>query len=420
MTVGSPPNPARRKAALGFIFITALLDVLSLGIMIPVLPNLIKAFNGGDTAAAATWTVVFATSWGLVHFLASPIIGLISDRFGRRPVLLISNFGMAVDYLFMALAPTLIFLWIGRVISGITAASFSTANAYIADVTPEAKRAKAYGFIGAAWSLGFLIGPAIGGMLGDIDLRLPFYVAAGLAAANWLYGFFILPESLPPEKRQPRFDWRKANPVGSVQLLRRYPDLTVLATVSFLYQLAHVVLSTVFVLYTGFRYGWSPGTMGLAMMATGAANMVVQSLLVGRIVERIGERGALLTGLAAFTAGFLIYAMAPTGGLYLLGAPVFAFSALVGPGLQGLMTRQVDPSEQGQLQGANSSLIGIAALIGPSLFGLSFAFAVKHNAALHLPGLPILIAAALVAVALMLTIFGVPKPQLSAIRAPES
>jgi DHA1 family tetracycline resistance protein-like MFS transporter len=420
MTVGLPFNPARRKAALGFIFITALLDVLSIGIMIPVLPNLIKAFNGGDTASASLWNVAFATSWGLMHFLASPVIGLLSDRFGRRPVLLISNFGMAVDYLFMALAPSLALLWVGRVISGITAASFSTANAYIADVTPEGGRAKAYGFIGAAWSLGFLIGPAIGGALGEIDLRLPFYVAAGLAAANWLYGLLILPESLPPEKRQPRFDWSKANPLGSVRLLRRHRDLTVLATVTFLYQLSHIVLSSVFVLYTGFRYGWTPGVMGLAMMATGAANMIVQSMLVGRIVSWIGERGALLAGLSAFCGGFVIYALAPTGALYLLGAPVFAFSALVPPGLQGLMTRLVSPSEQGQLQGANSSIVGITALIGPSLFGLTFAYAVHHHATLNLPGLPILIAAALVAMAIVLTIYGVPKPQLSAIRAPES
>lgn len=420
MLKAAPLTPARRKAALGFIFITALLDVLSLGIMIPVLPNLIKAFNGGDTAAASVWNVAFATSWGLIHFFASPVIGMISDRFGRRPVLLISNFGMAIDYLFMALAPSLILLWVGRLISGLTAASFSTANAYIADVTAPAGRAKAYGFIGAAWSLGFLIGPALGGALGEIDLRLPFFVAAGLSIANWLYGLLILPESLPPERREPRFCWRKANPIGALGLLGRSRDLTVLASVGFLYQLAHVVLSSVFVLYTGFRYGWSPGVVGLAMVATGAANMVVQTLLVGRIVQRIGERGALMAGLTAFACGFVIYGLAPNGWIYLLGAPVFAFSALVQPGLQGLMTRLVKPSEQGQLQGANSSLIGITALIGPSLFGLTFAFAVEHHATFNLPGLPILIAAGLAVIAIILTLNGVPKPQLSAITAPES
>ncbi len=410
MSEGAPHTPARRKAALGFIFVTALLDVLSLGIMIPVLPNLIKAFNGGDTAAASLWNVAFATSWGLMQFVFSPVVGLISDRFGRRPVLLISTFGLAVDYLFMAMAPTLAWLWVGRIINGITAASFSTASAYIADVTEPQNRAKAYGFIGSAWSIGFLLGPALGGALGEIDLRLPFFVCAGLAATNWLYGLLILPESLPPEKRQPRFDWRKANPVGSLKLIRSHPDLTVLATVGFLFQLAHNVLPTVFVLYAGYRYGWSPFIIGLTMVATGVANIIVQSLLVGRIVARIGERGALIAGLTAFGLGFLIYALAPVGWIYVAGAPVFAFSALVNPGLQGLMTRRVGPSEQGQLQGANSSIVGIVALIGPSLFGITFAFAVRHDATLHLPGLPILIAAALAGLAALLTFVAVPKP----------
>ena len=258
----------------------------------------------------------------------------------------------------------------------------------------------------------------LGGTLAEINLRLPFFVCAGLSLTNWLYGFLVLPESLPPEKRQPRFDWRKANPVGSLNLLRSRPGLSVLATIGFLFQLAHTVLPSVFVLYVGFRYHWSPATMGLAMMLTGASNIVVQSLLVGRVVARIGERGALLVGLVTFGVGFLIYGLAPNGWIYLLGAPVFAFSALIQPGLQGLMTRRVGPSEQGQLQGANSSIVGIVALIGPSLFGLSFAFAVRHDASLHLPGLPILIAASLCAAAVILTLTAVPKP-VPAINAPE-
>ena len=270
--------------------------------------------------------------------------------------------------------------------------------------------AKAFGFIGAAWSLGFLFGPALGGALAEIDLRLPFFVCAGLALANWLYGLLVLPESLPPEKRQPRFDWKRANPLGSLKLLRSHPDLSALASIGFLFQLAHTVLPSIFVLYVGFRYGWSPGTMGLAMMLTGLSNILVQTLLVGRIVGKIGERGALLFGLAAFGLGFLIYGLAPTGLIYLVGAPVFAFSALIQPGLQGLMTRRVGPSEQGQLQGANSSIVGIVALIGPSLFGLSFAYAVRHDATLHMPGLPIFLAAGLSVLAILLTLVAVPKP----------
>jgi DHA1 family tetracycline resistance protein-like MFS transporter len=419
MTEGdSTARPPRRQAALGFICVTALLDVLSLGIMIPVLPNLIKAFNGGDTAAASTWNVAFATSWGLMQFLCSPLIGMVSDRFGRRPVLLISNFGLSVDYLFMALAPSLWWLWVGRIINGMTAASFSTASAYIADVTEPKNRAKAFGLIGAAWSLGFILGPAAGGALGEIDLRLPFFVCAALSGANWLYGLLVLPESLPPERRQPRFDWARANPVGALRLLRSHPELSVLATVSFLYQLAHTVLPTIFVLYMGFRYHWSPFAVGLTMMLTGGANIVVQTLLVGRIVAAIGERGALLAGLAAFGLGFVIYGLAPFGWLYLLGTPVFAFSALVQPGMQGLMTRRVGPSEQGQLQGATSSITGIVALIGPALFGLTFAYAVRHDASLHMPGFPVLISAGLCALAALLVITAVPRPV--AINAPES
>ncbi len=208
-----------------FIFATALMDVISLGIMIPVLPNLVKQFAGGDTALAAQYTIVFAMTWGLMQFFFGPIVGMLSDRFGRRPVLLLSIFGLGVDYVFMALAPTLGWLFVGRVINGITSASFSTANAYVADVTPPQERAKAFGLLGAAFGVGFIVGPAIGGVLGDINLRLPFWVSAGLAAINWLYGFFVLPESLPPERRTPALNWRKANPVGSLSFLRERTNL---------------------------------------------------------------------------------------------------------------------------------------------------------------------------------------------------
>jgi DHA1 family tetracycline resistance protein-like MFS transporter len=394
---GAPPTltGGRRKAALGFIFATALMDVISLGIMIPVLPNLVKQFSGGDTALAADWQVAFATVWALMQFFCSPILGMLSDRFGRRPVILISIFGLGVDFLFMAFAPTLWWLFIGRILNGVTAASFSTAGAYIADITPPDKRAQAFGLIGAAFGVGFVIGPAIGGMLGEIDLRLPFMVAAGLALTNWLYGLLVLPESLPPERRVKRFDWRKANPIGSLKLLRSHPELFGLAGVFFLFQLAHNVLPSIFVLYTGYRYGWSPFEVGLMLMATGVANIIVQAGLVGRLVKALGERNALLLGLGCASVGFAIYGLAPTWQLYALGLPVFALGGLIGPAGQGLMTRRVGPSEQGQLQGANSSIMGLASLIGPSLFGLTFAWSIRHDAILHMPGLAVLIAAAL-------------------------
>lgn len=405
MTAEEPTlQGGRRKAALGFIFVVALLDVISLGIMIPVLPNLIKSFTGGDTASASTWNVLFAGVWGLMQFVFSPVLGLLSDRFGRRPVILTSIFGLGVDFLFMAFAPNLLWLFVGRVLNGVTAASFSTAGAYIADVTPPEGRAKAFGLIGAAWGVGFVIGPALGGWLAGYDLRLPFLAAAGMSLANGLYGVFVLPESLPPERRTSRFDWRKANPLGSVALLRSHPDLTGLATVGFLFQLAHNVLPSIFVLYTGHRYGWSPGVVGLTLTLTGVLGIIVQAGLVGPAVARLGERGALLLGLLAGAVGFGWYAWAPTGWLYLAGAPVFALSGLIGPGLQGLMTRRVGPSEQGQLQGANSMLMGVAAIAGPPLFGLTFAWSVRNDAALHMPGLAIWIAAGLLAAAAVLSL----------------
>ncbi len=400
--MNQPITGARRQAALGFIFVTATMDVLSLGVMIPVLPNLVKMLGGDDTAVAADWTVLFATVWGVMQFICSPILGLMSDRWGRRPVILTSIFGLGVDFLFMAFAPTLWWLFVGRIFNGMTAASFSTASAYVADVTTPENRAKGFGLMGAAFGVGFTFGPALGGWLWQFDHRAPFLVCAALALLNWLYGFFVLPESLPPERRQPRFDWKKANPVGSLHLLQKHPGLMGLAGVGFLFQLSHNVLPSVFVLYMGFRYGWSPATIGLTLMASGISGILVQALIVGRAVKAVGERGALLIGLFSGFAGFMVYALAPTGFLYLCGLPLFALTGLIQPGLQGLMTRRVLPNEQGQLQGANSAMMGIASIIGPPLFLLPFAFAIRHDATLHLPGLPVLIAAALMLAATVL------------------
>jgi len=393
-----------RRAATPFIFVTGVLDILSLGMMIPVLPLLVKQLVGGDTADAAFWGVVFGSTWGLMQFFCSPILGMLSDRFGRRPVLLLSIFGLAVDFLFMALAPSIGWLFAGRVVNGICAASFSTANAYIADVTAPQDRARAFGMMGAAFGIGFTVGPIVGGALGDIHERLPFFACAALSLANWLYGFFILPESLPPERRARVFDWAKANPLGALTLLRSHRDLAGLASINFLYQLAHVVLPSIFVLYANYRYGWSSLTMGMSLMATGVSNIVVQAALVGPVVKRIGERGALLLGLSTGALGFLIYGLAPTGAIYLAGIPVFALMGFTGPGLQGLMTRRVGADEQGRLQGANASISGITAIIGPSLFGLTFAWSVRHAAVLHQPGLAIFVASALMLIAFLLAL----------------
>ena len=399
MSDQTPASRPARQAAFRFIFACALMNAISFGIMIPVLPNLIKQFTGGDYAQASLTNVLFATVWGVMQFFCGPILGLLSDRIGRRPVLLISLFGLAVDFLFMALAPNLAWLFIGRVINGMTAASFSTAGAYVADVTPPEQRAKTFGWMGSAFSFGFLAGPALGGLLAQYSLRLPFFVAAGLTALNWLYGLVVLPESLPVERRIPRFEWRRANPIGSLNFLRAHAELLDLAFINVLFFLAQNVLPSIFVLYAGYRYHWSPLTMGLTLMGTGALGVAVQLLLVGPVVARIGERGALLLGALGGAVGFALYGLAPTGGFYLASAPIFALMNLMQPGLQGLMTRRVGPREQGQLQGANQSLQGIASILGPLLFGTVFAWAVRHDATLHAPGLPIFLAAGLLLIA---------------------
>lgn len=403
MTDAADPASGRRRAAFGFIFVSAVACAVTIGIMVPVLPNLLKQFNGGDTAAAADWNVSFAVFGGLMSFFAGPVLGLLSDRFGRRPVLLLSLGGLGFDFLFMAFAPSLAWLFVGRLISGATSGVFSTANAYVADVTAPQDRARAFGWMGAAFSVGFLLGPAIGGYLGDIDLRLPFIAAAALTLVNALYGFFVVPESLPPARRTIAFHWARANPLGSLRLLRSHHELLPLASVSFLNQLANMVWPSVFVLYSGYRFHWSPGTTGIFMAAISAVGVGVQSVIVGPFVRRFGERACLIVGAALPAIGLAWISWAPTVELYLLAVPLNAFWQLLVPGLQGLMTRRVGPSQQGQLQGANQSIMGIASIAGPLLYGLSFAWAVRHPQ-WHLPGLPFLLASLTMVLCLLIAL----------------
>jgi DHA1 family tetracycline resistance protein-like MFS transporter len=405
----APAKGPGRAPAFGFIYASAVMNALSFGLMIPVLPNLIKALVGGTdaavvTASAASWQAVFGVTWGAMQFISSPVLGMLSDRFGRRPVLLISIFGLAADFLVMAFAPTLWWLFLGRVLNGMTAASFSTAGAYVADVTPPEKRARNFGLMGSAFSIGFLGGPWVGGVLGDINLRLPFMAAAGICLINGLYGLFILPESLPPERRILAFNWRKANPIGSLDLLRSRQNLLGLAGVSFLFQLSQSVLPNIFVLYTTYRYRWSLNFLGATFLITGVLGVFVSAVLVGPVVKRIGERGAVLVGAAFGVLGFVIYAFASTGAWYFVGAPFFALLGLMLPGLQGLMSRRISPNEQGQLQGANQSLQGISSILGPLIFPLTFAWALRNDATLHMPGLPILIAASLLVLAFLIAL----------------
>jgi MFS transporter, DHA1 family, tetracycline resistance protein len=388
-------------AAVAFIFVTILLDTLAMGVVIPVLPKLVQSFVNNDTASAARIFGLFGTAWALMQFFFSPILGGLSDRFGRRPVVLLSNFGLALDYVLMALAPSLTWLFVGRVISGITSASISTAFAYITDVTPAEKRAAVFGKIGAAFGAGFILGPALGGLLGGMDPRLPFWVAAGLSFANTFYGLLILPESLPRNRRSP-FRWRSANPLGSLHLLRSNGVLAGLSVVNFFAQLAHVVLPSTFVLYAIYRYGWDTKTVGLTMAIVGICAMAVQGLGIGPIVKLLGERRALLLGLGCGAAGFLIFAVAPTGPISWLGIPVMALWGVAGAAIQALMTQLVRPDQQGQLQGATSSVQSVSQLVGPFLFTLTFAYFIGPQAPLKLPGAPFFLASALLLLALVI------------------
>ena len=397
-----PQDPSgARGAAVAFIFVTILLDTLALGVIVPVLPKLVESFVDNDTANAARIFGLFGTVWALMQFLFSPILGGLSDRFGRRPVVLLSNLGLALDYVVMALAPSLSWLFVGRVISGVTSESISTSFAYIADITPAERRAAVFGKVGAAFGAGFILGPALGGLLGGMNPRLPFWVAAGFGFANTLYGLLILPESLPLDRRSP-FRWRNANPLGALHLLRADRILAGLSIANFFAQMAHVVLPSTFVLYATYRYGWDARTVGLTLAMVGIGAMAVQGVGIGPIVRRFGERRALLLGLGCGAIGFLIFGVAPTGSLFWLGIPVMAFWGVAGAATQGVMTQLVAPDQQGRLQGATSSVQSISQLVGPFPFTLTFAYFIGAQAPASLPGAPFLLASALLVLALLI------------------
>ena len=386
----------RHRAALNFIFVTVMLDMLAFGIIIPVLPHLIVELIGGSISKAAVWAGAFATLFMLMQFVFSPVQGALSDRFGRRTVILISSFGLGVDFIVMALAPVLWLLFIGRAVSGICAASFSTANAYIADIIPKEKRAAAFGLLGAAFGIGFIVGPALGGFLGHQYIRLPFWVAAGLSLINFCYGWFVLPESLPKERRSVRFDWRHANPFGAVVLLRRYPQVFGLAAVYFLINLAQFSLNSTYVLYTDYRYGWGPQAVGYTLGLVGLCSGLVQAVLVRRLMPKLGERRMILAGLVLCIVGYIFFGLASISWVFLLGIPFLCMGGLAGPPAQAMMTHQVDPHEQGRLQGALTSLASLAGIFGPALFANLFALFISNHAPVqHLPGAAFVLAAAL-------------------------
>lgn len=386
----SPVAFRASKAAIAFILVTAMLDVLSMGIVIPVLPTLIEQFTGSN-ARAGVINGVFVALWALMQFLASPVIGSLSDQHGRRPVILVSTAGLAIDYVLMALAPDLWWLALGRIIAGVTSASFTTAFAYMADITGPEHRARGYGLIGAAFSAGFVAGPLLGGVLGEWSPRAPFWAAAALSGVAFLYGALVLPESLPPGRRM-AFSWQRANPLGALRLLRSHPELTSLAGVNFLLYFAHHVFSAVFVLYAGYRYGWSAWQVGVLLAMVGVLDMIVQGALVGPLVKRFGDRRVMVTGLCFGALGIACMGLAPTGLLFTLAMLPNALWGLAMPTIQSLMTQRVSESEQGQLQGANNSVGAIAGVLSPLFFGGVYAVSIGPDAWLPHPGAAFLIA----------------------------
>jgi len=390
-----------RKPALGFVFITLVLLMLGVGIIIPVLPGLVTQFKGGSVAQGSGSYGWLVGVFSAMQFIASPILGSLSDRFGRRKVILVALAGSAIDYVVMGLAPTLAWLFVARIISGATAGSLAACNAYVADVTPPEKRAQGYGLLGAAFGLGFVIGPAIGGLLGQINLRLPFFAAAACVGANWLYGAFVLPESLAPENRRP-FSWSRANPVGSLLALRRFRGVVDLAWMYFIYNFANTMLQSVWVLYMGYRYGWTTLQLGLSLTFVGIMTAVVQGALVKRIIGWTGERKGLVIGLLLSSLVMVGYGTATRGWMIYVLMLIGALGGISGPASQSLITKHVPPNEQGALQGSLSGLTSLAYIFGPFLAAWSFGKCIGPGARWNIPGIAFYEASVILLVALAL------------------
>ena len=391
---------SRFNPALGFILVTALLDVMAIGIIIPVLPALIVEFTGSD-ADAGLWNGVMVALWAGMQFLFSPIIGALSDARGRRPVLLISALGLAADFVLMALAPDLWWLALGRILGGITSSSFTTTFAYMADITEPAKRSRAYGLIGVAYSAGFIAGPVLGGWLGEYGARVPFWAAAALAGVAFVYGLLVIPESLKPELRMP-FSWRRASPFGAMKLLGSHPELSGLAIAYFLFYFAHHVFSVVFVLYAGARFGWGPWEVGLVLALWGVLDVLVQAVAVGPVVGRIGDRGAMVVGLVFGALGLAGLGLAPDGPAFIAAVVLSSIWGLAQPTIMALMTARVSESEQGQLQGASMSVASLAGIVAPLFFGWIYGLSMGAQPLIPHPGAAFLIAGVVLALSALI------------------
>ena len=373
------------KHALVFVVITVLIDIIGFGLILPVLPRLLVELTGDTVNQAAIDGGWLAFVYAVMQFVCAPLLGNLSDRYGRRPVLLFAVGALGVDYLVMGFAPTLAWLFLGRTIAGIAGASFTPAYAYVADVSPPDKRAQSFGLISAAFGVGFILGPALGGLLGQLGTRTPFFAAAALSLVNLVYGTFVLPESLPLEARRP-FEWRRANPLGTLLQMRKHPVVLGLLGALFLWMVAHQVMPSTWTFYTKFRFGWSEAMIGASLAAAGVVMAVSQATLMRVLVPRLGERRTALTGIAVASVGYFGYGIATAGWMMFAWLGTWLLGALVMPSTNALMSHRVEKSAQGELQGAVASLFGLSSIVGPPLMTQLFGRFSAPDAPLHLPG----------------------------------
>lgn len=399
-----------RKAAIGFIFVTLLIDVIGWGIIIPVMPTLISTMEHvevGDASSLNGW-MLFAFS--LTQFLFAPLVGNLSDKYGRRPILLVSLFGFGLDYILMSWAPSIEWLFLGRVIAGITGASFTTASAYIADISDDKNRAQNFGMIGAAFGMGFILGPIIGGLLGSFGPRVPFIAAAALCFLNWLYGYFILPESLSKDHRR-ELDWKRANPIGSLMHLKKYPDVSyLLVAMVLVYLAAHAVQSN-WSFYTIERFGWGEGMIGVSLGVVGLLVGIVQGGLTRVINPKLGNARSIYIGLSLYAIGMLLFGLATSGWMMLVFLVPYCLGGIAGPALQATITSEVDVREQGELQGALTSLMSATSIIGPPMMTNLFAWSIRPGSPIYLPGAPFFLGSLLLVISAVIAFISFKKHQ---------
>ncbi|MDR2235126.1 MAG: TCR/Tet family MFS transporter [Chryseobacterium sp.] len=399
---------SKKKAAIGFIFITLLIDITGWGIIIPVVPKLIEELIHANISEAAKYSGWLGFAYAFTQFVFSPIVGNLSDKYGRRPVILISLFGFAVDYVFLALAPTIWWLFLGRVIAGITGASITTASAYIADISSDEDRAKNFGLIGAAFGLGFIIGPVLGGVLGHYGARVPFYAAAVLCLLNFLYGYFILPESLDKDKRR-EFDWKRANPIGSFRFLSKHPEISGLIVALILIYIAGHAVQSNWNFFTMYQFDWDTRMVGISLGVVGLLVGLVQGVLIRWTTPRLGEQKSIYYGLILYAVGMFFFAFATQGWMMFVILVPYCLGGICGPALQSMISKSVSAQEQGELQGALTSLMSATSIIGPLLMTSLFHYFTRDGAQVKFAGAPFLLAFILMAISVVITYYAFQK-----------